>query len=86
MLQVRPATLTVAYCVCSQVLVTELMTDGDLKADAVVTPALQACSIMLSASTEGTEAAADFLQHLTPSQKHLTALQRHLQVIRLDLS
>ena len=62
--QVRPAALTVAYPVCSQVLVTELMNDGDLKADAVVTPALQACLVMLSTSTEGREAAADFLQHL----------------------
>ena len=66
-----------------QIVVTELMTGADLKADAVVTPALQACLAMLPAETEGKEAAADLLQYLTPSQKHLTMLQKHVQVIGL---
>ena len=66
-----------------QVLVAELMTDSDLRADGLVSQALQSCLLMLSASeTEGLIAAADLLQHLMPSQKHLVMLQRHMQVLQ----
>ena len=66
-----------------QVLVAELMTDSDLRADGLVSQALQSCLLMLSASeTEGLIAAADLLQHLMPSQKHLVMLQRHVQVLQ----
>ena len=68
-----------------QVVTTELMTDSDMWADALVSPALQACLVMLSSSeSEGLTAAADLLQYLTPAQKHLTVLQRYIQVDQLS--
>ncbi len=68
-------------CCCVQVLVGELMTDADMRADAVISPALQNVLLMLSASeAQGLPAGADLLQHLVPSQKHLTMLHRHVQV------
>lgn len=67
-----------------QVLVAELMTDSDLRADGLVSQALQSFLLMLSASeTQGLIAAADLLQHLMPSQKHLMLLQRYVQVLSL---
>ncbi|KAL0027210.1 hypothetical protein WJX77_003862 [Trebouxia sp. C0004] len=63
-----------------QVLVEELMTNADMRADAVISPALQNVLLMLSASeAHGLAAGADLLQHLVPSQKHLTMLHRHVQ-------
>ena len=69
----------------SQVLVTELMTTQDSRAEGLVGPALQACLTKLAADTEADDlaAATGLLQHLVPSQKHLTALQQHVQVPRL---
>ena len=71
-----------------QVLVAELMTDSDVRADGLVSQALQSFLLVLSASetaseTEGLIAAADLVQHLIPSQKHLMMLQRHVQVLPL---
>ena len=57
------------------------MTNADMRADAVISPALQNVLLMLSASeAQGLPAGADLLQHLVPSQKHLTMLHRHVQV------
>jgi len=57
------------------------MTNADMRADAVISPALQNVLLMLSASeAQGLAAGADLLQHLVPSQKHLTMLHRHVQV------
>ncbi len=58
-----------------------MMSNADLRADALVSPALQACLVMLSATeTQGLAAAADLLQYLTPAQKHLTVLHQYVQV------
>ncbi len=57
------------------------MTNADMRADTVISPALQNVLLMLSASeAQGLPAVADLLQHLVPSQKHLTMLHRHVQV------
>ncbi|DBA94183.1 TPA: hypothetical protein ACH3X1_001814 [Trebouxia sp. C0004] len=72
-----PAPLKLAL---NRVLVEELMTNADMRADAVISPALQNVLLMLSASeAHGLAAGADLLQHLVPSQKHLTMLHRHVQ-------
>ncbi|KAL0030024.1 hypothetical protein WJX79_001712 [Trebouxia sp. C0005] len=64
----------------NRVLVGELMTNADMRADALISPALQNVLLMLSASeAQGLAAGADLLQHLVPSQKHLTMLHRHVQ-------
>ncbi len=61
------------------------MTNADMRADAVISPALQNVLLMLSASeAQGLAAGADLLQHLVPSQKHLTMLHRHVQVCSLS--
>ncbi len=62
------------------------MTNADMRADAVISPALQNVLLMLSASeAQGLAAGADLLQHLVPSQKHLTMLHRHVQVCNLSM-
>lgn len=63
-------------------LVTEIMTPQDSRAEGLVGPALQACLARLAADTEAEElaAATRLLQHLVPSQKHLVALHHHVQV------
>ena len=63
-------------------LVTDIMTPQDSRAEGLVGPALQACLAKLAADTEAEDlkAATGLLQHLVPSQKHLTALQHYVQV------
>lgn len=57
------------------------MTVPDRSADGLVGIALQSCLAMLTADcSQDAVASAEFLVHLTPSQKHLALLQRHLQV------
>ena len=57
------------------------MTNADMRADAVISPALQNVLLMLSApEAQALPAGTDLLQHLVPSQKHLTMLHRHAQV------
>lgn len=69
------------HIICLQVLVDHLMTAADMKADVVVTSALQCALAMLpSADTQEGEVTFELLQHLIPSQKHLTLLQRHFEV------
>lgn len=69
-------------CLCfRQVLVDHLMTPQDVKADALVTSAMQSSLTMLEAgSSEQCEASVELLQHLIPLHKHLTLLQRWLEV------
>lgn len=69
-------------CLCfKQVLVAQLMTPQDVKADALVTSAMQSSLTMLEAgSSEQCEASVELLQHLIPLHKHLTLLQRWLEV------
>ena len=57
------------------------MTPQDVKADALVTSAMQSSLTMLEAgSSEQCEASVELLQHLVPLHKHLTLLQRWLEV------
>ena len=83
---IHPRASADAYCFV-QVLVGELMTNADMRADAVISPAVQNVLLMLSASeAQGLVAGADLLQHLVPSHKHLTMLHRHVQVCNLSVS
>lgn len=67
-----------------QVLVDQLMTAADAKADVLVTSALQSSLAVLGAAAaadfETCEATFEFLQHLLPAQQHLVLLQRHFEV------
>lgn len=57
------------------------MTAADVKADVLVTSALQcALAVLSSADTQECKVTFELLQHLIPSQKHLTLLQRHFEV------
>lgn len=74
-----------------QVLVREIMTPQDSRAEGLVGPALQACLVQLAAALEADSAhqdlaaATQLLQHLIPSHKHLTMLHHYVQV-RFGLS
>ena len=64
-----------------QILVENLMTAVDFKAEALVTSVLQTVlAVLQSGPTEECVTAGNFLQHLVPSQKHLTLMQRHFEV------
>ena len=63
-------------------LVTEILTPEDSKAEGMVGPALQACLAMLAAPAEADNLAAstELLQHLIPSHKHLVMFHQYMQV------